>query len=514
MSARHPAEGGISLGSNEQISSYCAAVLAGGPSERRELGDALRRGHDVLGDAYMSTNRTSDRRASGCTYTPLPLVREMVELAASRIDPTTVIDCGCGSGRFALECARAFPRARVLAVDSSELACAMCDANAVAAGLSERIETVCSDFTELARPRGAGRVLWVGNPPYVRHHAISPERKRWFKDACEGLGTTGSGLAGLHAHFLAHIAQCWHEGDYGMLVLSAEWLDVNYGASMRWLLSGTLGLDYLRLFDRRAELFSGTQTTATVIGFGSPDDEATVIDGRGAEKRVELRRLRTASRWSPLLFGAEGPRTGAVRDDAVPLGTLARVHRGVVTGNNAFWVRGKGELGDIPESLTTPVVSHARELTGECVAQSDPDSLKRLIVIPETLEDLDDDEAAAARSIIDEGRRRGVDEGYVARHRKAWWAVRPPEAPAILMTYMGRRSPTFVVNARRLPMLNVVHGIYPLRPLSDKALSRLVDYLNENVRLDEGRMYCGGLVKFEPREAEAIPVPPLSVLEA
>ena len=63
-------------------------------------------------------------------------------------------------------------------------------------------------------------------------------------------------------------------------------------------------------------------------------------------------------------------------------------------------------------------------------------------------------------------------------------------------------------------MLNVVHGLYPKVPLGERALKRLVTYLNENVRLEDGRMYAGGLVKFEPKEAEAIMVPPLSVLEA
>ncbi len=84
----------------------------------------------------------------------------------------------------------------------------------------------------------------------------------------------------------------------------------------------------------------------------------------------------------------------------------------------------------------------------------------------------------------------------------------------MLMTYMGRRKPTFVINYRRLPMLNVVHGLYPKVPLTDAAMKRLVNYLNEHVTINDGRMYAGGLVKFEPKEAEAIMVPPVAVLES
>ena len=42
----------------------------------------------------------------------------------------------------------------------------------------------------------------------------------------------------------------------------------------------------------------------------------------------------------------------------------------------------------------------------------------------------------------------------------------------------------------------------------------MVAYLNKHVSLEDGRMYAGGLVKFEPGEAEAILVPPPETLEA
>lgn len=504
------------LGSNEEIYQVCKEACSGDEEVVRYLSKMLEDGRDPLGDAFMKVNPPSERRVSGCTYTPPELVSAMVCHAARSICPDVVVDCGCGSGRFALAAAQAFPSARVLAVDASELACDMCRANVRACGLEGRVEVICGDFTEVGLRRGEERILWIGNPPYVRHHGIDASRKAWFKDACRSLGVGGSGLSGLHAHFLARIAQDWREGDYGVLVLSAEWLDVNYGRAMRELLTGMLRLDRIDLLDRKSEAFDGTLTTSVIIGFGGDGDAVRV--GSGATRSVDVPRsvLRDAPRWSPVLLhgGAADGGPCLAESELVPLGSLARVHRGVVTGNNSFWVREKDELGDVPESLTVPVVSHARELTGDCMAKSNPDGLRRLIVLPEDIGELSASEARAARSLIADGEQRGVDKGYIARHRKAWWSVKPQEAPAVLMTYMGRSTPTFVINENDLTMLNVVHGLYPVKPLSDRALERLVSYLNENVTLDEGRMYCGGLVKFEPREAEAIPVPSLKVLEA
>jgi len=48
---------------------------------------------------------------------------------------------------------------------------------------------------------------------------------------------------------------------------------------------------------------------------------------------------------------------------------------------------------------------------------------------------------------------------------------------------------------------------YPTRPMQVRELDTIVGWLNSNVRVDEGRTYGGGLVKFEPKEAMRIRVP-------
>jgi hypothetical protein len=108
----------------------------------------------------------------------------------------------------------------------------------------------------------------------------------------------------------------------------------------------------------------------------------------------------------------------------------------------------------------------------------------------------------------------GADRPYVARNRKAWWAVglRPP-AP-ILATYMARRPPAFVLNTASARHLNIAHGLYPRGSVDAALLRGLVKYLAANGAVDGGRTYAGGLTKFEPREMERIPVPPPEQLAA
>ena len=53
----------------------------------------------------------------------------------------------------------------------------------------------------------------------------------------------------------------------------------------------------------------------------------------------------------------------------------------------------------------------------------------------------------------------------------------------------------------------VVHGLYPRESYSDHDLDLLLQFLNGNVELSDGRTYAGGLTKFEPKEMERLMVP-------
>ena len=507
-------------GDNASILAACKSLLGDTPlddAERRLLSgvrplsadivDEAKRlvcgGDDPLGEAFMRVNRAEERRTLGAVFTPKDIVESMLDWACDQIVPRRIVDCGCGSGRFALAAARRFPQARVVAVDVSPMATIMCKANAVASGAS--ITVVRGDFTQVDLPfDDEGPTLWIGNPPYVRHHELAGEQKSHYLHDLQTLGVRGNALAGLHSHFVASIARRFRDGDVGCLIMSAEWMDVGYGAAIRDILTKKLPMTYLRMFDKSSEPFSGTMTSAVVVGFGNGPLGGSVSTG---DAMVALGEFQKSDRWSDVLSRRNDKTIGK---GYVRLGDIARVHRGVVTGKNSFWVRRPGEVS---EQLSVPVVAHARELAGVEPACRDVASLSRLVTLPDDISSLPVELHAEANAIIRDGLHDGVDQGFVASHRRHWWSIKAPKAPAIMMTYMARHAPTFVVNVDGLGMLNVVHGIYPTVDLSDDAIRNLTEYLNENVAVSDGRVYAGGLAKFEPREVERLVVPSPEVLE-
>jgi len=102
----------------------------------------------------------------------------------------------------------------------------------------------------------------------------------------------------------------------------------------------------------------------------------------------------------------------------------------------------------------------------------------------------------------------------VASHRKAWWAVGLRSPAPIISTYMARRPPAFVLNKAEARHINIAHGLYPRDPMSERARTTLVRFLQSHISQRSGRTYAGGLTKFEPREMEKLAVPAPAMLSA
>jgi hypothetical protein len=154
-----------------------------------------------------------------------------------------------------------------------------------------------------------------------------------------------------------------------------------------------------------------------------------------------------------------------------------------------------------------PSITKARELFASPGILDDPSGLKRVIDLPIDLDIFDASDRRRIDTFLKFARTHGVDKGFIASHRKAWWSVGLRQAAPILATYMARRPPRFVRNLAGARHINIAHGLYPRTELSNEQLSALATFLSGSVSLAEGRTYAGGLTKFEPREMERLLVP-------
>ncbi|KMV22108.1 SAM-dependent methyltransferase [Mycobacterium heckeshornense] len=478
----------------------------------------IKRGNDPLGTAYATLLSPQQRRPLGQTYTPPAIVEAMTAWAADQGTPTRIVDPGAGSGRYFLATAKRFPKASVTAAEVDPLSALMLRANISTAGLAERATVHLGDYRALQLPLLEGPTLFIGNPPYVRHHQIDPKWKQWLIDTAKSRGFKASGLAGLHVHFFLATAQLAKPGDFGAFITSSEWMDVNYGSLVRQLLLDGLGGESIHVLDPKAAPFADAATTGAITCFKigtAPSsmklrrvDNVTDLGHLTKGRKVSRQRLAESSRWSVLTRV-----TPKLPNGYVELGELCRVHRGAVTGANAVWVQRRGGI-DLPDSVLFPSVTRAHELFNAGVRLASPLGLKVVIDLPVDLDQFN----AADRKQIDRflrlAKSRKAHEGYIATTRKAWWSVGLRDAAPLLTTYMARRPPAFVRNEAAARHINIAHGLYPRQELSTPVLDNLAAYLRAAVSLSEGRTYAGGLTKFEPKEMERIAVPNIEMLAA
>ena len=476
-------------------------------------------GTDPLGEAFTRIRPAERRRLLGATYTPCEIVSSIVAWVAGRGQPSRIVDPGTGSARFLLAAGRACPRASLVGVEIDPLAALVARANLTAAGFDNRSRIVVGDYRRAALGDCGGTTAYLGNPPYVRHHQIDQAGKQWLAESAARLGLSANGLAGLHVHFLVATALHARPGDIGSFVTSAEWLDVNYGRLLRELVATQLGGVSIHVIDPEANPFDDAATTAAVTCFevGTTTTtirmqrvpDATALGTLAGGRRLPRHRLRAASRWTPLLNNTPKPPAGHVE-----LGELCRVHRGAVTGANKTWVTDASNPA-LPRSVLFPAITRARELiNAPDGVLSTPLNLFAVIDLPADLDVFDSADRARIDRFLRAARHRGVPAGYIARHRNPWWSVKLREPAPILATYMARRPPAFVRNTAAVRHINVAHGIYPRELLTKPALDALAVALCAAAPTAVGRVYAGGLIKFEPSEMARIHVPDPEMLEA
>ena len=467
-------------------------------------------GSDPLGDAFSTIRSPEERRGDGATYTPMPIVESMVEWATARRRPSRIVDPGVGSGRFLARAGVAFPGADLVGIDIDPLATLMARANLAVLGMGGRSRIILGDYRSFDAQH-AGRTLFIGNPPYVRHHQISADWKEWLATEAAGLKLQASKLAGLHVHFFLATALKARPQDIGVFITAAEWLDVNYGYLVRSLIVGELGGKSITVVEPTAQPFPDAATTAAITTFEIGAKPAAInfkrveslakLGDLSKGRKVGRDRLIAEARWSHLTL-----ESNPVPEGYVELGELCRVHRGTVTGANGVWIAG-GHSAGLPESVLYPTITKAREVLESGGLLSDVARLRRVIDIPADLDELDDADRAAVRRFLRVAKDMGGASGYIARHRKSWWSVGLRAPAPIISTYMARRPPGFVLNRADARHINIAHGLYPRDPMSEKLKQALVNYLQTGISQRSGRTYAGGLTKFEPREMERIVVP-------
>ncbi|MGH9414105.1 MAG: Eco57I restriction-modification methylase domain-containing protein [Terriglobales bacterium] len=492
----------------------------------------------TLQAALDSQKTQAERNRLGPFATPNALARDVLKYARSLLPPREAIhflDPAIGTGSFYSALLSELPPQCISEATGFEL-----DPHygkpAAALWKSHSLLLKLADFTSApAQPRFS---LIICNPPNVRHHHLQHCDKSHLQlQAQQSCGVKLSGLAGLYCYFMA-LAHGWMtSGAVAGWLVPSEFMDVNYGRTLKQYLLERVTLLHIHRFDPNDVQFADALVSSAVVWLRNappPKNHAVTFTFGGSlqapkhSRSVPAHALAHEPKWT--CFPAADVRT----TDGLPtIADFFKIKRGLATGNNDFFILSEEQINDrgLPMETFTPVLPSPRFLAGDEVTpdrHGNPNIERRRFLLDTKLpEEIIKHRFPALHAYLEEGRAQGLHERYLCKHRPIWYAQenRPP-AP-IVCTYIGRgdtesgRPFRFILNRSRATVANVYLAIYPTPTLA-RALAHDPDLIRRiwkelNViapeqLLGESRVCGGGLHKLEPKELANVPVPTLAAI--
>ena len=485
----------------------------------------------------------AERNRMGQFSTPSRLAADILYHTRDLMEPVAgikFIDPAIGTGSFYSALLWAFPESYVDTAIGYEI-----DTHygvpAARLWRDTSLDIRIADFTRECIPKEHKKFnMLVCNPPYVRHHYIPKDEKMRLRartqKACD---IEISGLAGLYCYFIG-ISHAWMADDaISCWLIPSEFMDVNYGSSIRQYLLDDVTLLRIHRFDPNNVQFKDALVSSAVIWFvkkQSPrNHDVRFTFGESLarpvlDRMISLDMLRMSSKWTRY------PATNRCAPTGQPvLSDFFAIKRGLATGCNKYFILSDDEIKrrGLPRNafksiLPGPKMLHSNEILTD--RNGNPALDKKLFLLDCSLKaDETDDMHPCLRKYLDEGERLGVDRRYICSHRKPWYS-QDSRPPAMFMcTYIGRHSGNernpfrFILNHSHATAANTYLMLYPLDPLAktlkknpflDKKIHEILNNIKPQDLLDAGRVYGGGLYKLEPRELGNVPVPAMEKLLA
>ena len=473
-----------------------------------------------------------NQKERGAFFTPKPLAQFLADWAI-RAPNDAVLEPSCGEAVFLEAAGRRVDiisqvnhrgHLNLRGIEIHQPSAIRASARLLSLGYTGEIE--CNDFFDTAPAPIYDAVL--GNPPFIRYQSFSGDARNKALRAALAQGVTLKRLSSAWAAFLIHASAFLKPTGRLGFVLPAELLATHYAAEVRSFLLRRFGSLKIILFETL--VFPGVMEEVILLlaegSGGCKSFEVIQIKNMDCLTRAVLRGNgyeppHPNDKWTTALLHQEAQEilASVARSKSFePLANWGSVYLGFVTGNNAFFAL--NEADRVAHKLSERDVIKicppgARRLSSLTLDHSTWRSMRDQGAAVYLFYPYSTQPSATAKSYIERGRHQGVHTGYKCANRKPWWRVPISQNPDLIFTYMSHQMPRLIANEARVQVPNSMYGVAVHRNrklVGRKALPKLlcnsVSALTSEI---EGRSYGGGLLKHEPREADRILVPSLSL---
>lgn len=498
------------------------------------------------GELYSALIPQSRRRQTGQFWTD-PHIADWMVAWLLQSQPRCLADVGCGAGNFLLTAAQRLHKMNgITELCGGDLSPLLLNVTWAAFQMQSESQPLAwpmltaQDYLKAPLPPNVDAVIC--NPPYTRHHHISPELKdmlQAFFKAQLHLDVSRQGT--LAFYFLLKLIAEMPCGAHGAVIVPMEVIDARYGRAARRVLCQHTSLTAMIHFAPQMNAFHKVNVGASILLFRKgyerhnlvrhltltalpgTDDFLACLEQGGSEKQelpfgslvIQAQDdLLEVPKWfgiaTPEHVRTEWASSGLV----VPLKALAKIVRGIATGANDFFVLSTEQVERRAlEPYVVRTLQRNREiqdlLLDEARWQTLSDQGKRVWLL--YLNNDEVNEYPPLRAYLAEGEASGYHQRSLVQTRKRWYAMEQRDVPPIFFTILTRGNPRFILNRAGVRPLNMFSLIYPNRHVIEAdAIELLWALLNSHFSLSRlhsvSRTYGGNTLKVEPRELDNLPV--------
>jgi hypothetical protein len=400
----------------------------------------------------------------------------------------------------------AVERARTLGAEASlELVGFDLDRNAVdalkPAYNGQAIDLIWQDFLAVDSIGHGSFDVVLSNPPFTRNHSIPPQRRAELRRRFD---TTGA--AGIWVHFVLHSVQFLRPGGRLACVVPASCFFADYATNLLSRLCETFAHVELLRLNEKPEWSGGAQEAGAFLladGYGLGSCSAVSrgfwIQGRGQVGD----------------FDPVNPAFAELALAARAFSEIADIGIGDVTGCNRVFLLSneEREAEGIPLSQVSPIASRARHIRGLVLTKRELAEFanqgeKTWLLSPTNLDRRNTAVRSRLAGISSDKRRSTV----WLNKRSPWWKVTTGSRCDAVFSYMNDQGPRLARVSPGIRCTNTLHRI-TFKPVAHDrqqiaAMLTIVSSFGQLAAERLGRVYGGGVLKFEIRDTRRLPILP------
>lgn len=383
-----------------------------------------------------------------------------------------------------------------------------------------------SIFEQLVSPRKQFDAV-IGNPPFIRYQNFPEEYRELAFQFMRLAGLQPNRLTNIWVPFL--ITSSLLLKDHGRLamVIPAELFQVKYAAESRQFLS-----DYftsLTIITFKSLLFEGTQQEVVLLlgeHNGHQETGIRTLELDTAEDLAEYHDYafndiplkpmdHSTEKWTQYFLTEEEIqllRRLREHPGITNSGDVLDVDVGIVTGQNKFFILSQEEVNTWGvEPYLERMVTRSGHLKGAVFSAKDwiknvEEQLPAFLFSP--LDREFEELSQPIQAYIKYGEEVEYHTGYKCRIRQRWYIVPSVWIPDAFMLRQVHGYPKLILNDANVTCTDTIHRVRFLNGADQREVTAaFLNSLTFAFAEVTGRSYGGGVLTFEPSEAESLPLP-------